>query len=89
MRTDATLLAIVFSLLTVWVDVDGDVYKFETGLLKMNWTEASQYCRDLGGHLIRMETEAEFTLIETLMVANIASMYNLVIPYETTNMQTS
>ena len=79
-------LALFFSTLTVWVDIDGARYKFETGLLKLSWEEADKYCRDFGGHLIRLETEAEFTMIKTLLLDNEG---NLDIPYETTNMQTS
>ena len=79
-------LALFFSLLTVWLDIDGAMYKFETGLLKLSWEEADKYCRDLGGHLIRMETETEFTMIKTLLFANDG---NLAILHETTNMQTS
>ena len=36
----------------------------------MTWDAADQYCSDIGGHLLRMEAEAEYQMIQNLILAN-------------------
>ena len=66
----------MFVLLTVWFDIDGSVYHAKT--VKMNWTSANEYCRNLNAHLIRLETKAELDLIHDLMSEN-PSEFNRII----------
>ena len=56
-------------LFTDWINIDGSVYKFVTQP-QMNLYNAEEYCNDLNGHLVRMETQAEFDLIITLLREN-------------------
>ena len=63
----------IFFSLSDWVNVSGSVYKFVTGEL-LSWTDADQFCKNFTAHLLRMETEDEFTVIRHIIHQNIGNL---------------
>ena len=64
--------------------------KIEDGVYKVimelkTFTEAVQYCEDLGGYLLRMETEPEWDIIEKFIANSkfIMQFLKNVLPYGT------
>ena len=52
-----------------WVVTGNSSYKFFYDM-KLPWQNASNYCIDLGGHLIALETIEEVTLVEGIIMAH-------------------
>ena len=59
----------LLSLLADWIALNGKNYKF-VRYQRKDWADSDTHCQSMGAHLIRMQTEAEFIMIQNILRQN-------------------
>ena len=73
-----TIFKYIFLFLTDidWLHISGSSYKFVLDQV-LTWNSASSYCERLGGHLVRLQTLAEYQTISDIINANFGKCLNI------------